>query len=179
MLGLTTTGNMMCVRMAPGTARETLGHIRETLRRFQPDADPDFWFYRDAVVGLYATEIFTGTVIIVIAGIAILISCLGLFGLAAYLARQRTKETGIRKVLGASVGSIVALFLRETIGLVGSPVAYVVMRSWLQRFAHRTDIGPWPFVMVTLLTLAIAGLTVGAQALRAARANPVDAIRYE
>jgi predicted permease len=185
MLGLTTTGNMMCVRMAPGTARETLGHIRETLRRFQPDADPDFWFYRDAVVGLYATEIFTGTVIIVIAGIAILISCLGLFGLAAYLARQRTKETGIRKVLGASVGSIVALFLRETMllalvaGLVGSPVAYVVMRSWLQRFAHRTDIGPWPFVMVTLLTLAIAGLTVGAQALRAARANPVDAIRYE
>jgi putative ABC transport system permease protein len=185
MLGLTTTGNMMCVRMAPGTAAETLDQILETVRRFQPDANPSFWFYRDAVAELYAAEIFTGTVIIVIAGIAILISCLGLLGLAAYLARQRTKETGIRKVLGASVGSIVALFIRETTvlvliaGLVGSPLAYVIMRSWLEQFAYRTEIGAWPFVLVTLLTLAIAMLTVGAQALRAARANPVDAIRYE
>jgi putative ABC transport system permease protein len=185
MLGLTLTGNRMCVRMAPGTAAETLGHIRQTLKQFQPDAEPNFWFYRDAVLGLYAAEIFTGTVIVFIAGIAILISCLGLLGLAAYLARQRTKETGIRKVLGASVWNIVALFVRETsvlvllAGLVGGPIAYVVMRSWLERFAYRIDIGPWPFVAVTLLTLAIALLTVGAQAVRAARANPVDAIRYE
>jgi putative ABC transport system permease protein len=124
-------------------------------------------------------------VIIIISGIAILISCLGLLGLAAYLARQRTKETGIRKVLGASVANIVGLFVRETVMLVllavlvGSPIAYIVMRSWLDRFAFRTDIGVWPFVVVTLFMLTIALLTVGVQAVRAAQANPVDAIRYE
>jgi hypothetical protein len=185
MLGLTQSGYRMCVRMVPGTDAETLAYITATVRQFQPDADPDFWYYRDAVVQLYAAEIFTGTVIVIMAGIAILISCLGLLGLAAYLARQRTKETGIRKVLGASVWNIVALFVKETsvlvllAGLVGSPIAYLVMQSWLERFAFRVEIGAWPFVAVTLLMLAIALLTVGAQAMRAARANPVDAIRYE
>jgi putative ABC transport system permease protein len=162
-----------------------MNQIRETLRQFHPDANPNFWFYRDAVIGLYTAEIFTGTVIIFLAGIAILISCLGLLGLAAYLARQRTKETGIRKVLGASVRNIVALFVKETAVLVviavlvGSPVAYIIMRSWLERFAYRTTIGPWPFILVTVFILSLALLTVGAQAVRAARANPVDAIRYE
>jgi ABC-type antimicrobial peptide transport system permease subunit len=185
LLGLNPTGRLMCVRFVPGTTREARSHIRETLRQFHPDANPNFWFYRDAVMGLYAAEIFTGTVIIFLAGIAILISCLGLLGLAAYLARQRTKETGIRKVLGASVRNIVALFVKETAVLVvvavlvGSPIAYVIMRSWLERFAYRTSIGPWPFILVTVFTLAFALLTVGIQAVRAARANPVDAIRYE
>jgi putative ABC transport system permease protein len=185
LLGLTRTGRMMCVRIVPGTTREAMGQIRDTLRQFHPDANPNFWFYRDAVIGLYAAEIFTGTVIIFLAGIAILISCLGLLGLAAYLARQRTKETGIRKVLGASVRNIVALFVKETAVLVvlavlvGRPIAYVIMRSWLERFAYRTSIGPWPFILVTVFTLAFALVTVGIQAVRAARANPVDAIRYE
>jgi ABC-type lipoprotein release transport system permease subunit len=185
MLGLTKTGYRMCVRMVPGTTPDTLKHIRATLKQFQPDADPTFWFYRDAVVELYTAEIFTGTVIIIIAGIAIMISCLGLLGLAAYLARQRTKETGIRKVLGASVWNIVVLFVRETsllvllAGLIGIPIAYAIMRSWLERFAFRIELSVWPFILVTLITLAIALLTVGLQALRAARANPVDAIRYE
>jgi predicted permease len=185
MLGLTPTGYLMCVRTMPGTVSETLDHIRATLRQLHPDANPEFWFYRDAVIELYIAEIFTGTVIIIISGIAILISCLGLLGLAAYLARQRTKETGIRKVLGASVANIVGLFVRETVMLVllavlvGSPIAYIVMRSWLDRFAFRTDIGVWPFVVVTLFMLTIALLTVGVQAVRAAQANPVDAIRYE
>jgi predicted permease len=185
LLGLTLTGSRMCVRMAPGTTAQTLGHIRETLRQFHPDADPSFYFYRDAILQLYFTEIFTGTVIIFISGIAVMISCLGLLGLAAYLARQRTKEMGIRKVLGASVWHIVSLFVRETLVLValailiGSPIAYVVMQSWLERFAFRAPIGPWPFVAVTLFTVALALVTVGAQAVRAAHANPVDAIRYE
>lgn len=184
-LGLTPNGYRMCARMTPGTTPEVLAHIRTTLKQFFPDADPDFWFYRDAVIGLYVAEIFTGTVIIIIAGIAIMISCLGLLGLAAYLARQRTKETGIRKVLGASIWNIVVLFVRETsvlvllAGLIGAPIAYVVMRSWLERFAFRIEMSAWPFVVVTLLTLGIAMATVGLQALRAARANPVDAIRYE
>jgi hypothetical protein len=185
LLGLTQRGRMLCVRVVPGTTREAMQQIRETLRQFHPDANPNFWFYRDAVIGLYTAEIFTGTVIIFLAGIAILISCLGLLGLAAYLARQRTKETGIRKVLGASVRNIVALFVKETAVLVviavlvGSPVAYIIMRSWLERFAYRTTIGPWPFILVTVFILTLALLTVGAQAVRAARANPVDAIRYE
>lgn len=117
--------------------------------------------------------------------ISILIACLGLLGLAAYTAQQRTKEIGIRKVLGASASKIVLMLSREFIkwvmiaNVIAWPVAYFVMSRWLQNFAYRISIGPWGFILSALLALVLAVLTVSFQALKAGTANPVDSLRYE
>ena len=117
--------------------------------------------------------------------IAILISCLGLFGLATFSAEQRTKEIGVRKVLGASVAGIVALLSKDFLKLVAisvviaSPIAWWVMNKWLQDFAYRTNISWTVFVITTLLALLIALITISFQAIRAAIANPVKSLRTE
>jgi putative ABC transport system permease protein len=117
--------------------------------------------------------------------IAILISCLGLFGLAAFSAEQRIKEIGVRKVLGASVGNIISLLSKDFLKLVGiailiaSPLAWFAMNKWLQDFAYRTTIGWEVFAATTAIALFIAVLTVSFQAIRAAVANPVKSLRTE
>jgi putative ABC transport system permease protein len=117
--------------------------------------------------------------------LAIFISCLGLFGLASFTAEQRTKEIGIRKVLGAPVSGIILMLSKEftkwvlAANVIAWPLAYFAMQQWLQNFAYRTAIGFSTFILAALLTLAIALLTVGWQATKAARANPVEALRYE
>ena len=117
--------------------------------------------------------------------IAILISCLGLFGLATFSAEQRTKEIGVRKVLGASVTSIVALLSKDFLKLVGiavliaSPLAWYVMNKWLQDFAYRVNINWAVFVITTLAAMFIALFTISFQAIRAAIANPVQSLRTE
>ncbi|HYJ62964.1 MAG TPA: FtsX-like permease family protein, partial [Parafilimonas sp.] len=117
--------------------------------------------------------------------IAILISCLGLFGLATFSAEQRIKEIGVRKVLGASVTSIVALLSKDFIKLVAiaviiaSPIAWLVMHKWLQSFAYRTSINWSVFVITTLVAMLIALLTISFQAIRAAVSNPVKSLRTE
>jgi putative ABC transport system permease protein len=114
-----------------------------------------------------------------------LIACLGLFGLAAFTAEQRTKEIGVRKVLGASIGSIVGLLSRDFMGLVlisvlvASPVAWYFMNSWLRDFAYHIDIEWWIFVAAGLVSLLIAFVTVSAQSVRAATVNPVKSLRSE
>ncbi len=116
---------------------------------------------------------------------AIGIACLGLFGLASFSAEQKTKEIGVRKVLGASVSGITFLLTKEftrwvlVANLVAWPVAWVVMNSWLQGFAYRTQIG-WPvFLLSGLLALGIALITVSYQSIKAATLNPVDSLKYE
>jgi len=117
--------------------------------------------------------------------LAVFIACLGLFGLASFTAEQRTKEIGIRKVLGASAQQITLLLCREFFVLVllaniiSWPVAYFVMRNWLQGFAYRANLGVFTFVLTMGLALVIALLTVSFQAVKAAVANPVDALKYE
>jgi len=117
--------------------------------------------------------------------LAISISCFGLFGLISFTAEQRTKEIGIRKVLGASVGSVVRLLSKEFVVLVvlaniiAWPVAYYVMTKWLKNFAYRTEIGFVTFLFSGFLALIIAILTVCFQSIKAALANPVDSLRYE
>ena len=112
-------------------------------------------------------------------------ACLGLFGLAAFTAEQRTKEIGIRKVLGSSVSKIVILISKEFIKLVilanilAWPVAYFAINKWLQSFAYRINIGLLAFVIATALALTIALITVSFQAIKAATANPVDSLKYE
>ena len=134
---------------------------------------------------LYHAEQQTGQIFITFAVFAIFIACLGLFGLVTYAAEQRTKEIGIRKVLGASVSSIVGLLSRDFTMLVGIaaliafPVAWWAMYKWLETFAYRTEISWWIFLVAGAVALAIALLTVSIQTIRAALANPIKSLRSE
>lgn len=134
---------------------------------------------------LYKSDTRTGALFSLFAGIAILISCLGLFGLAAFTAQIKTKEIGIRKVLGASVGCIVNLLATDFIKLVliavvlASPLAWLTMNSWLHDFAYHVSISGWIFVLAGFMALVIALLTVSFHAVRAALANPVKSLRSE
>jgi putative ABC transport system permease protein len=118
-------------------------------------------------------------------GLGIMISCLGLFGLAAYLAEQRTREVGIRKVLGATTGGLVVMFSNTFIrmvllaNLLAVPVAWLVMNQWLANYAFRTRVQPWVFVLAAGLSAVIALVTVAYQSVRAALTNPAEAIRHE
>jgi putative ABC transport system permease protein len=134
---------------------------------------------------IYNAEQRTGKLFVTFAVFAIFIACLGLFGLVTYAAEQRIKEIGVRKVLGASVGEIVAMISKDFIKLVliasviAFPVAWWMMNKWLQSFAYRIDISWWVFVLAGLLTIAIALITVSFQAIKAAMANPVKSLRTE
>jgi putative ABC transport system permease protein len=134
---------------------------------------------------MYQTDQTVGKLFNSFAAIAILISCLGLFGLAAFTAEQRTKEIGIRKVLGASVQNIVLLLSKEFIRLViiafviAAPIAWYAMSRWLENFAYSVDISPWVFALAGLLAIVIAFITVSWQAIKAAIMNPVKSLRNE
>ena len=142
-------------------------------------------FYDEELNSYYAADRQMGLLYRVFAGLTILIACLGLFGLAAFTAEQRTKEIGVRKVLGASVLSIVALLSKDFLKLVliaivmASPIAYFAMRRWLEDFAHRIELAWWVFAGAGLLTVGIALLTVSYQSIKAALMNPVKSLRSE
>ncbi len=133
----------------------------------------------------YRRDEAEGTLFAVLAGIGILISCLGILGLTMYAAEQRTKELGIRKVLGASGTNLMGLLTKELLGIVllanviAWPVAYFAMSRWLQDFAYRINIGWWMFALSGCAALLIASLTISYHAIRAVRANPVESLRYE
>jgi putative ABC transport system permease protein len=151
----------------------------EKLRPFR------YYFLDDVLSGLYKTERWIGNIFRLFTGLAIFIACLGLFGLASFTTEQRTKEIGIRKVLGASVKEIVILFSKEFIkwvivsNIIAWPVAYFAMNKWLQSFAYRTSISLWIFVFSATLALVITLITVSFQSIKAATANPLDSLRYE
>ncbi|NBC16737.1 MAG: FtsX-like permease family protein [Bacteroidetes bacterium] len=173
------------VRVQPGDLDATLGALRSTWAQFYPDWPFDYRFVDQAFDAQYRAEERLGQIFGIFAGLAILIACLGLFGLAAFTAQQRTKEIGVRKVLGASVTQIVALLSKEFVALVGlafviaAPVAYLAMDRWLSDFAYRTDLSAFLFLGAGGIALAIAVLTVSYHALRAALADPVQSLRYE
>ncbi|MEO6731409.1 MAG: ABC transporter permease [Ferruginibacter sp.] len=133
----------------------------------------------------YKSEQKIGEILAIFAGLTIFVACLGLFGLATFTAEQRTKEIGIRKVLGASVSGVVALLSKDFLKLVGlafiiaSPIAWYVMDKWLQDFAYRISITAWVFIVTALIAIAIAIATVSFQAIKAAIANPVKSLRTE
>jgi len=175
----------MFVRLQPGDVRATLAGIERTFRGRNPGFPFEYHFLDDDYDRLYREVEREMGIVRTFAGLAILISCLGLFGLAAYTAEQRTREIGIRKIMGATVPSVVALLSGEyakwvlVANAVGGPVAYFLMRSWLRDYAYRTSIGWEIFALSAAATLAIAQLTVSWQAVRAAQAKPVDTLRYE
>ena len=142
-------------------------------------------FLDDSFGKMYASEQRVGKIALIFAMLAIFISCLGLFGLANFMAEQRIKEIGIRKVLGASVPGIVGLLAKDFLKLViialviGAPIAWYFMRSWLDGFAYRIDIEPWIFVVAGVLAIAIAFITVSSQSIRAALVNPVRSLKSQ
>jgi putative ABC transport system permease protein len=145
----------------------------------------EYSFLDDDFNRMYKDDQRTGTLFNVFAIAAVLISCLGLFGLATYTAQVKTKEIGIRKVLGASVTSLIRLLSKEFIVLIltafviATPVAWYFMSKWLQDFAYRININWWIFLVTGVLALIIALITVGFQAIKAAVANPVKSLRTE
>ena len=175
----------IAVRLHPGNVTEAIAGVREIWKRFVPNQPFEYSFLDEDYGRLYDSEQRMARVFEVFSGLGMFIACLGLFGLAAFTAEQRTKEIGIRKVLGASVPGIVFMLTREfaqwviAANLIAWPIAYVVMDGWLQDFAYRIEIGWWPFAIAGAAALCVSLLTVSYQAVRAATADPVNALRYE
>jgi putative ABC transport system permease protein len=173
------------VRISAGKTNEALAFMREAYREFDPEATLEFQFLDANFAQQYRSEQRQGNVMLTFAILAVLIACLGLFGLAAFAAESRTKEIGVRKVLGASVQSVVLLLSKDFIKLVlvaiviGTPVAIFAMTEWLKNFEYKETLSWWIFASAGILAIFIALLTVSAQALRSAMMNPVKSLRSE
>ncbi|MFC3196078.1 ABC transporter permease [Parapedobacter deserti] len=185
-MGMQTAGySWWSVRLTEGDARTALSHLEAVWKAHFPDNPFRYEFLDDRFGALYEREQTQQLLFGIFAGIAIFISCLGLLGLSMYIAELRTKEIGIRKVLGASVSSVVQLLSKDFIKLVlfaigiAAPLAWWIMSNWLQDFAYRIDIEWWMFAVAGLAAVAIALFTVSWQAIQAATANPVDSLRNE
>jgi putative ABC transport system permease protein len=173
------------IRVSAAGLDSTLAGIDAVWRELGPDAPVQRRFLDDDFEALYRGERRQAQLLTAFSLLAVAIACLGLYGLASFSTLRRTKEIGIRKTLGASVGSIVVLLTAEfgvlvvIANIVAWPVAYFAMQRWLAGFAYRIELEPWVFVASGLLALAVAALTVAAVASRAARAKPLAALRYE
>jgi len=162
--------------------KDNLVRAEQVFKQYNPTYPFEYQFIDEEYARKFQAQKKVGTLATLFAGMTIFISCLGLFALVAYMAETRKKEIGIRKVLGASVGNVVILLSKEFLVLVvisviiASPIAWWAMEKWLADFAYRTDIPWWLFVVVGIISLGIALLTVGFQAVKAAMANPAKAI---
>ncbi|MBE0711902.1 MAG: FtsX-like permease family protein, partial [Candidatus Aminicenantes bacterium] len=176
---------LIVARLKAGDVPRTLGEIEKVWKRFAPGFPFRVNFLDEALDNLYRSEERIGTIIRNFSILAIVISCLGLFGLASFTAERRTKEIGIRKVLGATGSNIAWLFSREfsrwvlAANAIAWPVAYYAVSKWLEGYPYRVSIGPGPFLFAAGLALLLAALTVGYHSVRSARANPAGAMRYE
>ncbi len=163
----------------------TLGFLEEKFAEFDPKHPFQFEFLDDSLNNLYLSDQRLMKLTGIFAGVCIFISCMGLFGMASFTTEQRTKEIGIRKVLGATTWQIIFLLFRNILFLVlagavvASLVAYFAMDEWLAGFAYRTGIEPWVFLLSAAVAALVAFITVAAQSYKTAKANPVNALRYE
>ena len=177
--------NTVVLKISSKDIPGTINNVSSTWKQFSPDLPFDYHFLDQSFDQLYRSEQRLSEIFGTCSMLAILIACLGLFGLAAYATQERTKEMGIRKVLGASVPQVVNLIASDFVRLVlvaniiAWPLAYYAMQKWLQNFAYRIDVGIWIFVVSGIVALVIALATVSSQAIKAATANPVESLRYE
>ncbi len=175
----------MYIRIYPNNLKETMGFLESTLKELAPDFPLNYTFLNEDIDRLYKEDRRIGSLVRYGAALAVLIAGLGLFGLASFTAEQRTKEIGVRKVLGASISEIVFLLTREfsrwvfLANLIAWPLAYLAVTAWLKSFAYRIDVQIFVFLLVGLAALALSLISVSYQSVRAARANPVDSLRYE
>jgi putative ABC transport system permease protein len=177
--------NMM-YRLVPGQdAQKTLAGLTTIFNKYNPAFPYIYEFEDESYASKFKIEVLIGKLSGIFASLAIFISCLGLFGLSAYIVSNKTKEIGIRKVLGATVSQLWLMLSRDFIGLVilsciiASPIAYYFLHNWLQKYDYRITIGPWIFLVAGGISLVIAIITVSFQAVKAALANPVKSIRTE
>ena len=179
------TSNLIGIRVKTDNFQAVLGQLKQVWKQFLPEQPFKYTFFDDDLAKLYRQEQVSQQVFWIFSILGIFIACMGLLGLVSYITQQRTKEIGIRKVLGASVMSITTLLSKDFLKLVffaiviASPIAYYAMSRWLEDFAYRIQISWWVFVLAGILALLIALLTVSYQAIKAAIMNPVKSLKTE
>jgi len=173
------------MRVKPGSETQVLDFLENKWKEFSIELPFSYSFFDKDYDNLYRNEKQTKDLMIIFTLLAIFIACLGLLGLASFMAARKTREIGIRKTFGASGDDIVWTFSKDFIkwvlmaNVIAWPLAWFAMNRWLQNFEYRISISWWVFVVATLLGLIIAFLSVSYQSFRASRTNPVDALRYE
>ena len=173
------------IKIRPENVSATVASIEEKWQAFVPQEPLSYYFLDDKLEEMYGNEKTSGQIFSIFSLLAIVIACIGLFGLSAYMAELRTKEIGIRKVLGSTASKIVVLLSRDFAKLVvlafviATPIAYYAMTRWLQNFAFRSPVRVWIFLLAGMAAVLIAQLTISFQALKAASTDPADALRFE
>jgi putative ABC transport system permease protein len=176
---------IISIRIGAGDIQEAIRQIENTWNAYTNSQPMDYYFLDQKLNTLYAEEKRTGSLALVFTILTILVACLGLLGLISYTTVQRTKEIGIRKILGASTSKIVRILAYETVrliiisSLIAWPVAYFFLRNWLADFAYKIGLNPFVFLIPTLIIFIISLFTIGYQAIYAATRNPADSLRYE
>jgi ABC-type antimicrobial peptide transport system permease subunit len=176
---------MASVKLRAGAINKTIDQIRKTWSALFPDNLFDYKFLDEHIASFYTQEQKVYTAFKLFSSIAIIIGCLGLYGLIAFAASQRTKEIGIRKVLGAPIMNIIALFSKEFVLLItiafviAAPLGYYMMHNWLQNYAYHIGIGPGTFIVAIITSIFIAAVTIAYQTIKAATANPIKSLRSE
>ncbi len=176
---------MMAIRFNAADFNAGINNIESIWKKFVPASPFNYSFLDQDLAIQYRQEQATQKIFTIFSSLAIFIACMGLLGLAAYTTQQRSREISIRKVLGASVGNVVAMLSKDFLklvliaSLVAFPLAWWAMHSWLQDFSYRIDIAWWIFIVAAVLALLIAVLTISLQAIKAATANPVKNLRTE
>lgn len=179
------TGRFLLIKFQHGNKQAALRKAEELWNEIVSDQPFEFFFLDDEIDETYKGERRLGILYTIFSILAIFIACLGLFGMAFFTTEQKTKDIGIRKVMGATGTSIVFLLTREFIkwvlvaNVIAWPLAFLLMKNWLENFAFRIDQGIFRYVLAAILTLIIAILTVSFQSIRAAIKNPADSLRYE
>ncbi|MOA05601.1 FtsX-like permease family protein [compost metagenome] len=178
-------GKVALVRTEAGKTQEAIAALSTAFKKYNPKYPFKYEFEDENYRQLYKNEMMVGQLANYFAVLGIFISCLGLFGLAMFIAEQRTKEIGVRKVLGASVTNIVGMLSKDFLKLVmiaaiiAFPLAWFAMNKWLQNFAYRVELSWWIFLAAGATAMLIALITVSFQAIKAAVANPVKSLRNQ
>jgi putative ABC transport system permease protein len=182
---LTPNMGLLSIRINTADIPGLLAQVKNKWRGVSPNQQFSYSFMDQEFDAIYRSEQRMGTIAIAFTSLAIIIACLGLFGLAAYAAEQRTKEIGVRKVLGASVSTIVTMISKDFIKLVlmsiiiATPIAWWAMQKWLQSFAYRQNIQWWVIAVAGFAAIIIAFITISFQSIKAALTNPVLSLRSE
>jgi putative ABC transport system permease protein len=182
---MTQRGGAFSVQINTSNISGLIAQIKDRWKAISPNQQFSYSFIDDEFNQIYNTEQRTGKIAVAFTSLAIIIACLGLFGLAAYAAEQRTKEIGIRKILGANVSVIVAMLSRDFIKLVviaifiATPFAWWFMQKWLESYAYRINMQWWVFALAGFAAIAIAFITISFQSIKAALSNPVKSLRSE
>ena len=173
------------IKVRANKVREAINEINNQWSNFVKERPIQYSFLNDVLNGLYISDEKITRLFGIFAFVSIFLACLGLFGVSALVAEQRTKEMGIRKILGASVQEIIYLISKEFVlwiiiaNIISIPIAYYFMNKWLQEFAYRIDLGGWIFLLIVLVSLTIAFITIGFHAIKVANSNPAEILKCE